>query len=375
MWVSASPRHRRSPSRPSLQAVPADTNPYGVAFVPRDFPRAGRLIPATSWSRTSTTASATCRGPARPSCESPPRTTIGLLHVQEPGLTTALGVLKSGFVIVGNLPTTRRHLKHDPARARSYPRPQRQRRHHAHRPHIARRALGPDRSTTRGADAQVFVSNVLSGTVTRIDLSVPRAAIRSFESVTQIASGYVTPHRPGSAGDRTDRPGLRRQERTPSTSPRRATTRSSPSRTRRDRTSDGGMGELVYQDDAHLRGPLGLVLAPNGDLITANGDAVNPDPNSDQRAGRVHAHGPICRRVLNPAQTSGSAFGIALGRSGDHLILLPSMTLPISSTCSRSTARGWSTDSGANPVIISGMAEARLTRPRPPNIAARSTNL
>ncbi len=28
----------------------------------------------------------------------------------------------------------------------------------------------------------------------------------------------------------------------------------------------------------HLHGPFGLVLAPNGDLITANGDAVNGDP-------------------------------------------------------------------------------------------------
>jgi hypothetical protein len=27
-----------------------------------------------------------------------------------------------------------------------------------------------------------------------------------------------------------------------------------------------------------LRGPLALALAPNGDLITANGDAVNGDP-------------------------------------------------------------------------------------------------
>ena len=33
---------------------------------------------------------------------------------------------------------------------------------------------------------------------------------------------------------------------------------------------------MVYQDNAHLHGPLGLLLAPNGDLITANGGAVNP---------------------------------------------------------------------------------------------------
>jgi sugar lactone lactonase YvrE len=40
-----------------------------------------------------------------------------------------------------------------------------------------------------------------------------------------------------------------------------------------------GKGNLVVQDDAHLHGPLGLALAPNGDLIVSNGDAVNQDPN------------------------------------------------------------------------------------------------
>jgi hypothetical protein len=33
---------------------------------------------------------------------------------------------------------------------------------------------------------------------------------------------------------------------------------------------------LVFRD-SHLRGPLALKFAPNGDLLTANGDAVNAD--------------------------------------------------------------------------------------------------
>ena len=43
--------------------------------------------------------------------------------------------------------------------------------------------------------------------------------------------------------------------------------------------NDVGKGKAVVQDPQHLHGPLGLVLAPNGDLIASNGDAVNPDPN------------------------------------------------------------------------------------------------
>ena len=45
------------------------------------------------------------------------------------------------------------------------------------------------------------------------------------------------------------------------------------------RTTDAGTGQDIFfgNSDPHLRGPIGLILAPNGDLIVANGDAVNPD--------------------------------------------------------------------------------------------------
>src|SRR5215472_1136949 len=35
-------------------------------------------------------------------------------------------------------------------------------------------------------------------------------------------------------------------------------------------------GRAIFNDD-HLRGPLAPVFAPNGDLLTSNGDAVNAD--------------------------------------------------------------------------------------------------
>jgi hypothetical protein len=40
------------------------------------------------------------------------------------------------------------------------------------------------------------------------------------------------------------------------------------------RSGPSGRGAIIFQDD-HLRGPLALVFAPNGNLLTANGDAVN----------------------------------------------------------------------------------------------------
>ena len=44
----------------------------------------------------------------------------------------------------------------------------------------------------QGNTAQVFVSNVLNGMVTRIDLSIPKGGNPIVESMTQIASGYLT---------------------------------------------------------------------------------------------------------------------------------------------------------------------------------------
>ena len=68
---------------------------------------------------------------------------------------------------------------------------------------------------------------------------------------------------------------------------------------------------MVYQDDAHLRGPLGLVLAPNGDLITANGDAVNPDPTQTSELVEFTPEGKFVGQFsIDP--TAGAAFGLAV---------------------------------------------------------------
>ena len=95
--------------------VPAngDTNPYGVAFVPPGFSAGGPLQPgdilvsnfnnSAGQSGTGTTiVRVTPAGQQKlffngnPTNQPPPTL----------GLTTALGVLRGGFVLVGNLPTT-----------------------------------------------------------------------------------------------------------------------------------------------------------------------------------------------------------------------------------------------------------------------------
>jgi len=57
------------------------------------------------------------------------------------------------------------------------------------------------------------------------------------------------------------------------------------------------------------------VLAPNGDLITANGDAVNPDPTQNSELVEFTPTGQFVAEFSIEPNNSGSAFGIALGRS------------------------------------------------------------
>ena len=94
-----------------LTTATGDSNPYGVAFVPAGFPTDGPLAPGDI-------VVSNFNGPSgfQGTGSSIFRITqagavVGLLSGPAPpapglGLTTALGVLKSGFVIAGAVPTT-----------------------------------------------------------------------------------------------------------------------------------------------------------------------------------------------------------------------------------------------------------------------------
>jgi hypothetical protein len=82
---------------------------------------------------------------------------------------------------------------------------------------------------------------------------------------------------------------------------------------------DNGTGQLVVQNDPHLHGPLGLVLAPNGDLIAANGDAVNPDPNHPNELVEFTPKGKFVAQFQLDPGTPGGAFGLALSTAGGQL--------------------------------------------------------
>jgi hypothetical protein len=67
----------------------------------------------------------------------------------------------------------------------------------------------------------------------------------------------------------------------------------------------------VAFSDKHLRGPLALVFSPTGTLLTANGDAVDPDPAHPSEIVEFTTAGVFIRE-LNIEATEGGAFGLAI---------------------------------------------------------------
>jgi hypothetical protein len=80
---------------------------------------------------------------------------------------------------------------------------------------------------------------------------------------------------------------------------------------------------FVSQDPAHLRGPIGLALAPNGDLLTTNDDAVNVDPSQPSELIEFTPTGQFVGELsLDPAL--GAAFQIVV-QSTRHTVTIASL--------------------------------------------------
>lgn len=289
-----------------------DQNPYGVAFVPRDFAAGGTLEPGDilvsnfnnsgNLQGTGTTIVAITPGGTQKLFFHGP---AGL------GLTTALGVLRRGVVLVGNLPTKDgsfatveqgsliaidRHGKQIASFTDS------------------EFLDGPwDLALIdEGHEVTVFISSVLNGTVSRLQFDVSSDGEQiSLESATLIATGYLHRGDPnalviGPTGLAFD---FDQGELFVASTGDNAIYSIHDAAVRREPVNKG---HLVYQDAAHLRGPLGLLIAPNRHLITANGDAINANPAQPSELVEFTRHGHFVAQFSVDPGGEGGAFGIAL---------------------------------------------------------------
>lgn len=166
---------------------------------------------------------------------------------------------------------------------------------------------------------QLFVSNLLNGTVWRLDARVGGSTGLTLTSETRIGAGYSKSVMFPASGN-------------------------GPAGLAYDRTHDilyvasevdneifaiahaghissnqSGPGIVVYRDTIHLHGPTGLLLfSRNGHLLTANDDGINVDPAQPSEIVEFIPAAPNGRFVtqysVDPA--NGGAFGIGLLISG-----------------------------------------------------------
>jgi hypothetical protein len=309
----------------SSTTVPSsgDVNPYGLALVPAGFARGG-TIHAGQYLVSNFNNSSNIQGTGKTIVvvtpgNNTPQTAPVFYTSQSAGLSLALGVLRSGFVVVGNVPTTDGTFNTIGSGSIQIINKNGQLVQTLSDPKLLD---GPWAMAVndRGNFAQIFVSNVESGTVSRINLKITARHGHSsvhVASITQIASGYLVAA--NSAAVIVGPGGLAYDAKNntlyvAATGDNQIRAIRNASRT----STDNGVGTLVYSDPANLRGPIGLTLAPNGDLLTTNDDAVNANPSFASELIEFTPTGHFVGELsLNPAQ--GAAFGVLVQTSGQTL--------------------------------------------------------
>ena len=295
-----------------------DLNPYGVAFVPQGFQsgtgplRPGQILVSNfnnnmNLQGTGTTivrVSATGKpavffaGPPHPGGSS------GL------GLSTALAVLRNGFVIVGNVPSidgTSRTATSGSLLVIN------------NEGHLVSTISGPEivgpwdmTVFDEGNQAIAFVSMVLSGRVVRLNLNVSSSGASgvTVTSTTVIASGYA--HRGDPAAFEVGPTGLVYDQTTDilyvASTADNAVFAVQNAATR---GNSGSRGTVIYTDAHHLHGPLGMAEAPNGHLLVSNSDVINSDPHQPSEIVEFTKQGQFVTQLsVDPLQ--GGSFGLAV---------------------------------------------------------------
>ncbi len=293
-----------------VSTVPAngDVNPYGVAFVPSGFASGGKIHPGDILV-SNFNASSNLQGTGTTIVSITPQGEQSLFF-QGPaglGLTTALGVLRQGIVLVGNLPTTDGTSNTVmPGSLIAIDRWGKQIAAFTDSTFLD----GPWDLTLvdRGHEAWVFVSSVLNGTVARLEFDTSNDGEHIWlESANVIANGYAFRTDPnalvvgptGLAFDR--REGVLFVAATADNAIyeiRDALTRSEPV----------DKGRLVYKDNAHLRGPVGPHPGAERASDRHKRRCSERRSESPERNDRIHAMRTFCCSALGGPGGSGRSF-------------------------------------------------------------------
>jgi hypothetical protein len=297
-----------------------------VAFVPSGFPSGG-MLNAGDVLVSNFNNSNNLQGTGTTIMRIPAQGQPSVFYQGPPGvgLSTALGVLKAGYVVVGAVPSTDgtsntvgqgELLVLD--KSGNFVKT------------LTDASLldGPWDLTINdmGSTAQIFVSNVLNGTASRLNVNLPMTGGFDLTSTTQIASGYT--HHGDPAAFELGPTGLAFDATTHTLYV--ASTADNQIYAIAGADSAGtqtGTGTVVFKDKAHLHGPLGLTFAADGNLIAAQGDAINP---SKHQTSELVEFTPAAKGKFvgqfSLSNMAGGAFGIASSADGTEFAAVNDIT-------------------------------------------------
>ena len=294
----------------NVSTVPpnGDVNPYGVAFVPPGFPTGGALnvndVLVSNFNNSQNLqGTGTTIVKIRNGAQS-----LFFQGTAPLGLSTALQVLKKGYVLVGNFPSVDGTcgtasdgsllVINSSGQLVS---------------NIINNQMivGPWDSTVydQGPTAKLFISNGLNGTISRLNLNVSSAGV-TVQSTATIASGYMFQCDPATF---VDAPTGLVYEPTTDTLYVASTLDNAVFAISHAGTasSDQGRGTMIYEDAKHLHGALAMTLAPNGHLLVSNNDVINSDPNQPSEIVEFTTSGQFVKELsVDPNQ--GGSFGLSV---------------------------------------------------------------
>lgn len=315
----------------STEPANGDVNPYGIALVPASVGKlkAGQMLISNFNAKES--AKETGQGTGTTIVQVSPTGKATLFASVNPktlpgpcpggvGLTTALNILPGGYVVVGSLPTTNGKA----ATAKYGCLIVLNSEGKAIQTIASKNIQGPwdSHAKSEGAKTSLYVSNALNGgavkgekpinnsTVLRIDLESGEGQPPKVTSEQVIAKGIPWVDSPealvlGPTGLALASNGtlyVASTQNNKIVAISEAATRTTP-------VASGG---TVVTEGGHLKEPLGLVLAPNGNIITTNGgdgNMVETTPEGQQ----------VAEQTADKKTGAGSLFGLVISPSGKRI--------------------------------------------------------
>lgn len=301
---------------PSVSTVPSngDVNPYGVAFAPRNLP-AGPGLQAGDILVSNFNNNQNLQGTGTTIVRVNSAGVVSTFFTSpEGGLSAALGILSDGIVLIGNLPTADGTAATAQAGRLAVLNRAGQFLGTLGSPNVVEGPWGMavyDTGNGVSGTAHVFLSNVLSGVVSRLDITYNPVQIGATALV--LADGFH--HRGDPAALELGPTGLAYNATTDTLYVASSYDNAIYEIPKAVATNSTVTATLFFEDLTHLHGPLDLALLPNGHLLVANSDGSNVDPNQPSELVEYSATGQFLGQMpVDP--NNGGAFGLAVNYLG-----------------------------------------------------------